>query len=252
MTTKEGYQPFSDELSKTPGEIRKVFQAMDRGEGSLDDDFIDEVLGLPALGNVIEGALLEDFAADPYYMNSAFFETPEGTDFVENAYIHTTGGGRERVAYQGSRYDEIREVLRIVNPRQSDVVYDLGCGYGRQSLYGALTTDSMYKGIEIVARRLQAPQKAKDKFSIGNVSFISSDVLQQDISDGTIFYLFNPFSNQTLTTVLSNLFIVAQTKTINVASVAIWDNPSDAPGWLTPIYVNNKNKYRPIQIYKSR
>lgn len=46
--------------------------------------------------------------------------------------------GREQFYYSGTHYELIRRVIRIIKPKANDVVYDLGCGYGRFVLYGAL------------------------------------------------------------------------------------------------------------------
>lgn len=102
--------------------------AIDASPFEPEDCFVDTLLGIP----YIDGGIEED----------------TGTQYI-NRYNYP-----ERSKYQGTDYQVTRYLLNKVKPGPQDIVYDLGCGYGRVILYGALTTEARYRGIEIVGERV--------------------------------------------------------------------------------------------------
>lgn len=126
--------------------------------------------------------------------------------------------GLEQFSYEGTPYEYMRWFLHILDPQEDDVVYDLGSGYGRVVIYGALTTPAQYKGIEIVPERVDLARNVKQRLGIPNASFISASVTECDISDGTIFFLFNPFLEHTFNHTLKRLEKLAQEKRIRIVT----------------------------------
>lgn len=166
----ERYRPLSEALSQSPQDLRVMMRAIDKSNRSIDTCFVDSVLGIPIIrGRGREYIGMEDNLQDH-----------DSFDFI----------------YEGTKYNSAREILHKVKPQKDDVVYDLGSGYGRFCFYGSLTTDAAFKGIEIVERRVKAANSIKERFGIDNLTFTQGDVTEQDFSDGTIFYLFNPFYPQ--------------------------------------------------------
>ncbi len=166
----EFYRPLRQELSKNPENLKAMFTAINSSKGSItkaNTCFIDSVFGVPILKSSQE-------------------------------YIQTTNPNTGEVRYldfpyEGTSYDNIRNVLETVKPSKDDTVMDIGSGYGRFCLFGALTTDASFVGIETVQKRYEAAQAAKESLDIPNVAFTDSDVLNYDLSNGSIFYMFNPF-----------------------------------------------------------
>ena len=101
----------------------------------------------------------------------------------------------------------IRKVIRLIKPADDDVVYDLGCGKGRIVCHFAQQRVRKVVGIEISDVLCEIAkaniQKLRNKRS--PVEIINADVLTADLSDGTIFYLNNPFGERTLRSVLRNI-----------------------------------------------
>src|SRR5262245_59750810 len=62
--------------------------------------------------------------------------------------------GSEQFDYCGTPYDIIRQVIAWAALTPDDVFYDLGAGFGRVLLYGALTSDAQFRGIEVVRERV--------------------------------------------------------------------------------------------------
>jgi len=146
----------------------------------------------------------------------------------------------------------IAEFIDTVKPTEHDVVWDLGAFYGIIGIYGALTTPACYRCVEIVPERVKESRRIQKKFGIENVEFILKDVKNVDFSDGTIFYLFNPFSYSTLLWVGDVLHEIADSRP---EPIKIGVNNDEycyfaRENWLEPISPNTN----PIKlvVYQSR
>lgn len=156
--------------------------------------------------------------------------------------------GNEQFEYQGTPYEFIADFLHALDLGAEDVLYDLGSGYGRIPLYAALTTGcGKCKGIEIVPERVAVSQNAARSLLLLNTEFIQGNVLDCDFSDGTIFFLFNPFTWQTLEKVGEKFKKIASRKSIQIIT---WGGPSVAylerQSWLKPRLVYVKELTRPM------
>lgn len=163
----EFYQPLREALALEPKNLREMLGAIDTSHGKIDECFVDSVLGIPRFPG-------------------------QGREFPDSNSARASHGFFEFV-YEGTPYNVIRDILHTVRPTKDDTVYDIGSGYGRFCLYGALTSEATFKGIEAIEKRHEKAVEIKDNFKIPNVDFINENVLEAGISDGTIFYLFNPF-----------------------------------------------------------
>jgi len=93
-----------------------------------------------------------------------------------------------------SSFEKIRRTYANLALGDGATVYDLGCGHGRVLLYGAsLFPQIRFKGVELVSERVKAIQQAARNAKLTNVELINENVLNVDLSDGTVFYFFNPF-----------------------------------------------------------
>lgn len=165
---------------------------------------------------------------------------------LEQAY------GFEQYAYQGTPYELIRTFLRDLKLSSDDVLYDLGCGYGRIPLYGAMVTPAQYRGIEIVPERVAEATAIKENLTLENVDFRQGNVLDQDFSDGSVFFLFNPFTTETLEQVGEKLETLSKTKKIRVVSLG----PSvsyfrSQVTWLQPVESGAEERTWGLMIFES-
>lgn len=196
----EIYRPFQEALAQNPQDLRDVFRAMDQAQGKMDDCFMDTVLGIPRFGN---------FGKE--FVDDMDFSERQNISFMD-------------FVYEGTAYRVIRDIIHHLKPAADDVVYDIGSGYGRFALYGALTTEATFKGVEFIRPRHEKAVSIKEKFGIGNAEFINANVLDTDMSDGTIFYMFNPFypqGNSTQYAVENKLRKIADQKPITVVTYAM-------------------------------
>ncbi len=115
-------------------------------------------------------------------------------------------------------YGAIKDLVKNLDLDNQSTLYDLGCGYGRFVLYSAIVTDAKCKGIEIMPDRAELAQQAQAKLELENAEFIEGNVLEQDYSDGDVFYMYLPFSLSTFRQVLDQLRTIAEAKPIRIAA----------------------------------
>ena len=169
-------------------------------------------------------------------------EVDENLELVRQKY------GDEQYEYQGTPYEFIADFLHALNLGSEDVLYDLGSGYGRIVLYAAITTNcGKCKGIEIVPERVRISQNAARSLLLSNVEFIQGNVIDCDFSDGTVFFLFNPFTWQTLEKIGEKFKKIASKKKIRIVT---WGGPSVAylerQSWLRSRLVYVRELTRPM------
>jgi SAM-dependent methyltransferase len=139
--------------------------------------------------------------------------------------------GFEQFNYEPTPYFYVRDFVRHLNPKPWQIVYDLGSGYGRVVLYGAMNSPAFFKGVEIVPERVRSADLIRQRLGIQNAEFYAGNVLDFDLSDGDTFFLFNPFSTDTLARVGKKLCKIAACKKIKIAT---WGGPSNS-------YFKNEN-----------
>lgn len=199
--------------SERPGVLRQFIARMDSSGQPIDDQALDELLGIE-----IEAA-------------------ERRTDYEK---LHAEYPKEE--FWQGgirwTPYEIVRTMLHELKLNDADVLYDLGSGFGRIPIYASLATGAQCKGIEIVPERVAGSIAAKNNLNVDNLEFIQGNVLEQDYSDGTVFFLFNPFAYQTLEAVNDTLRQLAQTKKIRVVSLGPSTSFFDHQDWLKPTELN--------------
>jgi SAM-dependent methyltransferase len=116
-------------------------------------------------------------------------------------------------------YNVIKKVFSSLDLTENDIFYDLGSGYGRVIFYGSiLYPKTTFKGVEFVEDRVKEARRLAHSLNLENANFIAKDVLKQDLSDGSVFYIFNSFPSL-MWDVLRNLKKVAEKKIIRIVAV---------------------------------
>jgi predicted RNA methylase len=109
--------------------------------------------------------------------------------------------------YEVPDYTYLRKVGRMLNPGPDDVVYDLGCGMGRFLCVMARYKVRRCVGVELqpqlcdIARRNARLLRGRQ----APMEIVCADAASADVSEGTIYYMYNPFGADTLRDVLGNL-----------------------------------------------
>jgi SAM-dependent methyltransferase len=130
----------------------------------------------------------------------------------------------EQIIHEPTPYSYILNFLDQFKPKAGETVYDLGCGFGKVVIIGALNSDAYYKGIELVKERANRAEAIRKLLNVPNAEFHCGNVLDYDFSDGDIFFLFNPFSEKTLKAVGQILENISKNKQIKIAT---WGGPTN-------------------------
>jgi len=109
--------------------------------------------------------------------------------------------------YSTIGYWHIRKILRVLRPGPEDVFYDIGCGMGRILCVAARQPLRKCVGVELqeplcqTARRNAASLRRRK----APIDILCGDATTVDLSDGTIYFMFNPFGPDTLRDTLENI-----------------------------------------------
>jgi SAM-dependent methyltransferase len=137
---------------------------------------------------------------------------------------------RGAVPYLPSGVEEILALLREAPVGPDDELVDLGSGLGRVVLLAHLLCGARARGVELQEPLVRRATARRDQLGLSGVEFVHADAAQLAL-DGSIFYLYAPFSGETLARVLRNLEDVARRRPIVVGAVGV--EFRDRP-WLRP------------------
>lgn len=116
---------------------------------------------------------------------------------------------KDELAYEAVPYIIIRKTFQYLRPGRGDVIIDVGCGKGRIICFAAFERRikrvigiELYRNLYEMAvdniNNLKVKKTKIDIFHADAIDFV-------DIDDVTIFIIFNPFWEKTLTKVINNI-----------------------------------------------
>jgi hypothetical protein len=115
-----------------------------------------------------------------------------------------------------------------------EVFYDLGAGLGRVVLLVGLLTTAQVKGVECEPAYCAFAQQRADSLHLSRVTFLNVDARQADYADGTVFFLYTPFTGRMLQEVLAKLALVAQSHPITLATYGACTRDVAQQHWVQP------------------
>jgi cyclopropane fatty-acyl-phospholipid synthase-like methyltransferase len=110
-------------------------------------------------------------------------------------------------SFETTAHTTISKTIRFVHLNRDDVVFVFGCGKGRTVCHFARKKVRKVIGIEIsdelskIAKKNIITLKGKK----AEVEIRNEDAAVTDVSEGTVFYMFNPFGEKTLKSVIQNI-----------------------------------------------
>lgn len=144
-----------------------------------------------------------------------------------NAGMMEAAENTERV-YAGSGvgvqsgYSTVLTALNQLNLKPGDRLVDLGSGYGRVGLVAGLVRDDIYFiGYEFVRHRVDIANQASQNMQLQDrVQFHTCDLSNRSfqIPDAEVYYLYDPFSEETYLYVLSQLVQISRRKKITIVT----------------------------------
>jgi SAM-dependent methyltransferase len=180
------------------------------------------------MGSTPPGPLLDWLASLPADARDEALERRLG---IRDAFVGASPAGDHLLPYHPSGVAPIVHAALDVPITPDDVVIDLGSGAGKVILLTRLLTGATARGVELQAPLVDRARRSARDLGI-DVSFIEADARTADVEDGTVFYLYTPFTGPVLAEVLVRLHAIATRRAIVLCALGV-DLARLAP-WLTP------------------
>ncbi|MGZ3874244.1 MAG: hypothetical protein ACXVJD_15075 [Mucilaginibacter sp.] len=111
----------------------------------------------------------------------------------------------EMVFYQKTPARVIFELAEKCQFKKGDVFFDLGAGLGQVAILVNLLTGVKAKGIEFEPAFCKYARDCAADLNLPSVTFINADARRADYSEGSVFFLYTPFTGEMLQQVLELL-----------------------------------------------
>jgi SAM-dependent methyltransferase len=128
--------------------------------------------------------------------------------------------GDHLVGYHASGVASVVRALVEVPVDADDIVIDLGSGLGKVLFLAHLLTGAGARGIEIQPALVKRARAAAATLDI-HVGFTLGDARHADLGDGTVFFLYAPFTGPVLADVVHRLRAVAERHAIVVCALGV-------------------------------
>jgi Histone methylation protein DOT1 len=137
------------------------------------------------------------------------FEEPDAAHIVRES---------EKVFYQPTPARHIFRLIGLTALTANDVLVDLGSGLGHVPMLVSICTDASSIGIELESAYVECSRKCAQRLNLDRVTFLQGDARVTDLTTGTVFYLYTPFTGSILNAVLNRLKREAATRRIRICS----------------------------------
>jgi SAM-dependent methyltransferase len=128
--------------------------------------------------------------------------------------------GEHMIGYHASGVASVVRALREVPVSPDDVFVDLGSGLGKVVILAAMLTGATARGIELQAALVERARSCATRLGIG-ARFAAEDARDARLDDGTVFFLYVPFTGPVLAAVLERLGAVAARRAIVVCALGV-------------------------------
>jgi len=178
-----------------------------RGDG--ESEHPEPGLGYDALDELIAGAL----------------EIPEPGELADPLQP-------EQVFYQPTPVRHMLAMIGGTKISSEDVLVDFGSGLGQLCITASILTGARTIGIEIEEAYARCAQMCAQNLALSRVDFICVDARQADLSTGTVFHLYTPFTGSILRTVLDRIREQAKTRPLRISALGPCTEVVAQESWL--------------------
>ena len=154
----------------------------------------------------------------------------------------------EMTAYQPTPVRHILDLIATCRFGSDDVLVDLGSGLGHVPLLVSILTGIRTLGVEIQPDYAASAQEAAQRLGLSRVRFAPEDARMTDLTRGTVFYMFSPFTGSILTDVLCGLRKQSRERQIRVCSLGPCKRILQGQTWLK---ATNRPDTERISVFKS-
>ncbi len=138
----------------------------------------------------------------------------------------------EMVFYQPTPVRHVLDLIHRTRLCGDDVVVDLGSGMGHVPLLVSICTEAHACGIERESAYVESARRAAQALRVDRATFIAQDAREADVSRGTVFYLYTPFTGGMLRHMLDRLHEEARQRSFRIATLGPCTPAVAAEPWL--------------------
>ena len=162
------------------------------------------------------------------------------TGFAEQSFLQPFNKAKHQDSrsYQAVDYWNIRRVLGAMALSGSDIFYDIGCGKGRVVCCAARgRVKRVVGGIDLnpllceIARKNAKSLRGRES----PIEICCEDASVADVSDGTAYFMFNPFGEATMREFLKNIerSLITNPRAVRLAYCnPVFSDLLDSMAWL--------------------
>jgi hypothetical protein len=141
----------------------------------------------------------------------------------------------EMTVYQPTPARHILDLIASCKFSNNDVLVDLGSGLGHVPLLVRMLAKIPTLGVEVQPEYAASAQETAQRLNLSRVHFVAEDARTTDLSGGTVFYMFTPFTGSILTDVLHRLHRQSKMRQIRICALGPCTRILQSQTWLTPI-----------------
>ncbi|HET6552562.1 MAG TPA: hypothetical protein VFG49_03415 [Dyella sp.] len=138
------------------------------------------------------------------------------------------------VFYQPTPVRHIFDLVQRAVVTRDDVFIDLGSGLGHVPMLASILTGAQCVGIEREPVYARLAQQTAASLQLDRLTFIAQDVRDADLSQGTVFYLYTPFTGDILRTVLDALRNESARRPVRIVTFGPCAGVIAEEAWLQP------------------
>jgi len=143
--------------------------------------------------------------------------------------------GPEVVFYQPTPARHLFHLLHLVRLSAADTLIDLGSGLGHVPLLTTICSDANSIGIEREEVYVASARRSAQELNLERARFLVQDVREGDLSAGTVFYLYTPFTGSVLAAVVERLRRESRSRSIRICTFGPCAGTLAQEGWLEPV-----------------
>jgi hypothetical protein len=155
----------------------------------------------------------------------------------------------EMVLYQPTPARHIFDLIDRTALNEQDVLVDLGSGLGHVPLLASICTRARSIGVELEPVYIDCARQSAETLNLKNVTFIQQDARAAKLTDGTVFYMYTPFTGNMLRVVLDSLQREGDRRDIRICTFGPCTATVADEDWLEAVGVPQADR---VSIFRSR
>lgn len=157
----------------------------------------------------------------------------------KSSHIHL---GPEMVFYQPTPVRHILHLIEVSELSETDLLVDLGSGLGHVPILASILTEARCMGIESEAAYIASARDCIHNLGLSPVTFVQQNASDADLSSGTVFYMYTPFTGDLLEAVLRKLRSEGTQRAITVCTLGPCTSVVAKESWLKPTTTPDTNQ----------